>query len=278
LFLNAEQTITIGSVSDDPSKEFKAFTPLMAYIKETSSEIDEVKLKVYKSLSAISKAINKKEVDFYVDSPFSVKAICIKTKSTPLWRRWKKGTKDYSSVIFSLKKSGPTTMADLKGNIIAFEERYSSSSYLLPKLMLLNEGIEMLEVKDTDEEIPDNKIGYIFTQDDATTMFWVLRKKVIAGAMSHNNYIKEAKKRISKLRIIKQSKKFPRHVICVRPNFPANITKHLEETLFDMHSTKAGKAALLTFSKTLKFDTLSEESKKDMNRIEKFIIKEFDIK
>ena len=141
-----------------------------------------------------------------------------------------------------------------------------------------NAGLELIEVKNPAEQVPADKVGYIFTQDDATTMFWTLRKKVAAGAMSNKSYVKEAKKRISKLQILKESKAFPRHVICLRLNFSAEVTAELQKVLFKMHTTDAGKAALKTFSKTAKFDLLPDESKKDMLETRGFIKNEFNIK
>ena len=278
LSLNGGEILTIGSVADDPNKEFKEFGPFLKYIKENSTSLDEVNLKIYKSISAISQAINNKEVDLYIDSPFSVKAVCLKTNAIPMWRRWKKGSKDYTSVIFTTKASSITRLEDLKGKVIAFEEHYSSSSYLLPKYLIQKGGIEMVELKDPAEQVPAGKIGYIFTLDDATSMFWVLRKKVIAGAMSNKNYLKEAKKRITKLNILKQSKPFPRHVICLRPGFPKEITAELEKILVNMDKNESGKASLASFSKTAKIDILPEESKKDMSLISDFIKSEFKIK
>jgi phosphonate transport system substrate-binding protein len=278
LSLTGGETLTIGSVADDPSREFKEFGPFLKYIKDNTASLDAVNLKIYKSISAVSQALNKKEVDLYIDSPFSVKAVCLKTNSIPLWRRWKKGSKDYKSVIFTSKESAISKLEDLKGKVIAFEERYSSSSYLLPKYLIQEAGIELVELKDPDEIVPPDKIGYIFTLDDATSMFWVLRKKVTAAAMSNKSYVKEAKKRITKLNILKQSKAFPRHVICLRPNFSKDITAELEQVLINMHNSKSGQAALTTFSKTAKIDVLPEENKKDISLISDFIKSEFNIK
>ena len=50
LSLHAGQTLTIGSVADAPSKEFKEFSPFMEYIKKNSAAFDEVKLKVFQSI------------------------------------------------------------------------------------------------------------------------------------------------------------------------------------------------------------------------------------
>ncbi|NQZ58737.1 MAG: phosphate/phosphite/phosphonate ABC transporter substrate-binding protein [Lentisphaeraceae bacterium] len=278
LSLNGAQTLTIGSVADDPSKEFKEFTPIMEYIKNNTPGIDEVQLKIFQSIPAISTAINNKEVDLYIDSPFSVEAVCLTTKAIPLWRRWKKGSKEYTSVIFTMRTRPLQKLDDLKGKVIAFEERYSSSSYLLPKFLMEKEGLKLLHINNLDERVPPESIGYIFTQDDATTMFWVLRNKVAAGAMSNKSYVKKAKKRISKLNILKESKSFPRHVVCLRPDFPVKITAELQKTLLNMHTTTQGNAILQTFSKTTKFDILPEKNKKDMLETQNFIKKEFNIK
>ena len=44
LSLRGGETLNIGSVADDPSREFKEFGPFLKYIKENTASFDEVNL------------------------------------------------------------------------------------------------------------------------------------------------------------------------------------------------------------------------------------------
>ncbi len=102
--------------------------------------------------------------------------------AVPLLIREKKGVKEYNSVIFVRKDSPITSMADLKGKVIAFEDPDSTSSYMLPRKILENEG---LILKKSRKPVP-GAVAYYFSKDDDNTV-----TQVASGKRAHAGGIKK---------------------------------------------------------------------------------------
>jgi phosphonate transport system substrate-binding protein len=262
--LNAE-TLYLGSVGDDPDEEIKEFNSLAIYLQKHLSGvgIDSVKTIVASNSKEMMGLIAKQKVHLYIDSSFPSILAEQDASSTIFLRRWKKGVDEYRSVIFARKDSGIDSLEKLKGEIIAFEDSFSTSSYFLPKATLLAKGLKLKEVS-LGDTVPDDAIGYLFSDDDRNTMLWVLRKKVKVGAMNEASYKKLAKKKLKDLKIIDNSIFVPRHVVSYSPGMNPELVQTITEVLKHMHDTEEGREALMKFSKTTRFDEFPEGVEKQM--------------
>lgn len=140
--------------------------------------------------------------------------------AVPLLIREKKGVKEYNSVIFVRKDSPITSMADLKGKVIAFEDPDSTSSYMLPRKILENEG---LILKKSRKPVP-GAVAYYFSKDDDNTV-----TQVASGKRAHAGGIKKSKVAgKSDFRLLSpESINVPRHVVVVRSQIPAGQLKSI---------------------------------------------------
>ena len=251
---NAE-TLYLGTIGDDPKDEIEEYNHLAIYLEKNlvGTNITEVKISVAPNSQKMAQLINDNKVHIYIDSPFPSIVVANETGSTIFLRRWKKGKEKYRSVVFSRIDSGITTLGDMKGKMMAFEEPFSTSAYFLPKATLSTQGVSVIRLNEG-ETVPADKTGYLFSDDDKNTMTWVLRKKVAIGAMSEASYYQLAKKRVKDLHIITQSIWVPRHVVSYAPNMKAALVEKIKNLLINMHNNEAGKKALFNFSKTTKFD------------------------
>jgi len=255
----AKTTLTIGSISNTPKEEILKFQPFIDYVVSRLKDpnIKAGRVAVAGSLEEMADLINKNKVDLYLDSPFPTIAVRTETGSIPFLRRWKKGVKEYSSVIFVRKDSGINSLADLKGKMIAFEEEFSTSGYFLPKATLLEKKLNLLERLRKHASVPKRKVGYVFSRDDETTMIWVMKNKVAAGALSKRKYLKLAKSKIKDLKILKETILVPRQVVSHNKNIDKHTLKKIRKILIDMDKNDKGKSILAGFSKTKKFEPLS---------------------
>ena len=269
--LNA-QTLYLGSIGDDPDEEIKEFNSLAVYLQKhlSGAGIDSVKTTVASNTKEMVSLISKQKVHLYIDSPFPSILAEQNAGSTIFLRRWKKGVAEYRSVVFARKDSGIDSLEKLKGEIIAFEDPFSTSSYFLPKATLLEKGLKLKEVS-LGDTVQDDTTGYLFSDDDRNTMLWVVRKKVQVGAMNEASYKKLAKKRLKDLQIIESSIYVPRHVVSYAPGMNAELVKAIAEVLKHMHDTEEGRAALMKFSKTARFDTLPGGVEKQMAPLNNFL-------
>lgn len=272
--------INIGSVSTEPAAEIKKFLPLALYVaKEMQSEgINQGKVVVAKDIPQMATFLREGKVDLYIDSPFPSLAVSRLSGSKLLLRRWKKGVGEYHSVIFARKDSGINQLEDLKGKIVAFEEQFSSSGYFLPKMVLVQKGLKLASKRDASEPVAPGEVGYVFSHDDESTMAWVLRGKVTAGALDNQTYLKEARENVSSLKIVDKTFPIPRQIVSYRIDLPPKLVTRIKEILTQMDQSEEGKKALKDFEGTTKFDQLTDQAMAPLLKAQKFIDAEFGLK
>ena len=265
--------ITIGSIGEEPSEEIRTFLPIARYLaKQLKLEgIDQVNIVVAKGIRQMAGFVREGKVDLYIDSPFPSMAVSCLSESKLLLRRWKKGICEYHSVIFVRKDSGIEKPEDLKGTIIAFEEPFSSSSYFLPKMSLMQRGLKLVRKKNSSDVVGSEEIGYVFSNDDENTMVWVLRKKVPAGAMNHQSYLSDAKGNLDKLKILCRTFSIPRHIVTYGRGLSPDLVRRIKEILITMDQAEEGKKVLFDFEKTTKFDELPVQVISRLNGFKKYI-------
>jgi phosphonate transport system substrate-binding protein len=267
------EILRLGSISKDPQKEIEKFLPLARYIEKNlqPSGITDVKVVVAKSIPHMASLFNADKIDIFIDSPFPIVAVRCLSKTKLLLRRWKKGSRAYYTVIFVRKDSDIKELDELKGKKIAFDDPFSSSGYLLPKVSLMNEGFRVIPVKSISDNVKSNEIGYIFSYDDDNTLFWVSRGYVAAGAVDDQNFFHSAKKYKDSLRIIYRTLPIPRHIVSYRANLRPWLVARIKGILIQMEYMKEGRETLRKFEKTTRFDNLSPDDLAVLEKIQSFL-------
>ena len=129
--LASAEPLVIGSIHREAAAEIKKFLPLANYVERhlQPEGVNEARIVVAKDVSQMATLLREGKVDVYIDSPFPSVAASLLSGSKLLLRRWKKGLAEYRSVIFANKDSNLHRLEGLKGNILAFEEPFSSTGY-----------------------------------------------------------------------------------------------------------------------------------------------------
>jgi phosphonate transport system substrate-binding protein len=253
--------ITVGSVSLNPTREHEIVGPFARYL---AAQLDDVgigtgRVVVVDSLSKMVTEIDRGRVDIFIDSPFPVAFVLENTDARVLLRRWKRGFDDYRSIVFTRADSGVETLNDLTGKVIAFGEPFSTTGYLIPKAAILSAGLKLDAYQDPAASVPSDRVGYVFSNDTENTMFWVLKEKVVAGAVNENYYESLAGNRIGELRILFKSESVPRNLVCVRGGLDPRVERALKRVLLEMNQSSEGLEVLWHFEETTKFDRVSDE-------------------
>jgi ABC-type phosphate/phosphonate transport system substrate-binding protein len=81
-------------------------------------------------------------------------------------------------------------------------------------------------------------------------MAWVLTGKLPAGAMSQDNYLKEARGEIGNLTIVGKTFSIPRNVVSHRKGLPQKLVTQIKDILINMAGSDEGKKALREFEET----------------------------
>ena len=261
--------LTIGSVSLNPTQEYEVVRPFADFVAANLHQvgIGRGRVVVVGSLSKMVEELREGKVDLLIDSPFPAVFVWQHADVEPILRRWKWGSDVYRSVVFTRADSGVESVDELAGKIIAFGEPFSTSGFLMPKAALVSAGLRLVNYEDPAASIPGDRVGYVFSNDAENTMFWVLKQKVIAGAVNADYFEALAGDRINELRVLHTTDAVPRNVVCVRNSLDQKVVRAIETLLLGMHLSDEGRASLERFEETTKFDRFPGGAKQDLAHI-----------
>ena len=269
--------IVLGDISDKPARVVENFQPLANYLAANLSEygITEGQVKVAPDLITMTKWMAQGEVDLYFDSAYPALQVSTETGAIPILRRWKKGVSGYYSVFFTLAESNIQSLANLRGQLIAFDSPYSTSGYMLPVVTLLEAGLTPSLQESPDAIIDTEKVGYIFSSDDDNTLLWVLEGEVTAGVVDSETFSKLTEEGQDNLRVLFETEAVPRHVAVAAADLDPAMVDTLKTIMVDMNESKEGAKVLQNFEKTAQFDEFPEPN--ELNRLKELFQKASDI-
>ncbi len=203
------------------------------------------------------------KVDWVTETPFSSMIFKEKAGAELLVRKWKKEVSEYHSVFFTRSDSGISTLADLKGKTISFEDSGSTSAYYIPAAILIEHGLKLVKLDSPRESPPAGSVGYVFANDEINMSTWVHKGIVDAGAYSNLDWLKEDHTPTvfrNDFRLLHHSKNFPRAIELVRKDLPVAVKKRLKDVLLNAHQDPDAVAVLRAYQHTKKFDELDKNS------------------
>ncbi len=253
--------LTIGTISADPVEEIRVFQPFVDYLTRqlADSRFDKVKVAIARNISEIVGMLKRKEVDLYIDSSVTALIVNKYSGSKFMLRRWKKRRGKYRSVIFVNSDSNIKRPEDLMGKVIAFEEQFSTSGYILPALKLIGAGIKLSVLESFRSKPAADKVGYVLANDNETQIVWLERGRVAAAAMAESDYIDFSKNSLKPMMILDTTPYVPYHVVVHRAGLETKIVEHIKAVLKSAHEDEAGRAALKNFENTGKFDEIPKD-------------------
>jgi phosphonate transport system substrate-binding protein len=255
------KTITLGIVAETHQKEIEAhFQDFVRYVAAKLSAptaTTQGRIVLTSTQSRLANLLREKRVDFYMESSHPTYMINdVYGAGRLLLRRWKGGMADYHAAIFTNKSGETKRLEDLKGKIIAFEDKESTSGFFLPKQFLTKKGFRLSQKAHIDAAVGRDEIGYIFAQSQGKLVDLVLAKKVAAGAFSNDDYAILDGNKKAEIAILAETASLPRHLVSVRKDLPAELAKGLEKALLSMHQNSEGRSILQKADGTTKFDAL----------------------
>jgi phosphonate transport system substrate-binding protein len=173
-------------------------------------------------------------------------------------RRWRRGSDQYHSVLFGLADSGITSPDDLLGKMIAMDNPFSTSGYMLPAATLLEQGYK-LSVKETYEDpVAEDEIGIVFSYDDENTFQWVVSGLVSAGATDNVSYESFSADLDTGLSIFAETRPVPRQVVLMRSDIDPALAAAIIDLLVNISDDPQAQAVLQAFDGTTRFDEFPE--------------------
>jgi phosphonate transport system substrate-binding protein len=249
------ERLVLGAVSDDQRYSIEQYTPLATYLQARLSAggIARVEIAVFPTIDALDQAMMRGAVDLFFDSPLIAASVARTSGAVPFLRRWKDGIATYHSLILVDADSAMQTLGDLTGKVVGFEEPHSTSGYMLPAAMIRQTGHTLMELYD-DETPPADAVGYVFTQSDLNSAYWLALGLVDAAATDPRGWAWLDGAQPGRFRILARSVDLPRNAAVHRRDLEPELVARVTEILLAMNATTEGRAVLASFGDTTRFD------------------------
>ena len=266
--------LVLAIVSAYPASALDELSLFMMWMNERLAA-DNMRLgvKVAASVPEVATWLAEGEADFFIDSPHPVLLAKALSGCRPILRRWKFGSPTYQSVFFVRDDSGIWDWSDLSGKVLAFEDRYSTSSFFLPMGFLLDAGVEGVFIERVGDDLPEDRPGWVFSGGDSTTMHWVLAEKVAAGVMNEWNFDRFAGQDKGQLRILKTTEEIPRGLLAARADLDPQAERKVVELLLSAGDDPLGREALDAFSSTDRFDDIPQDFLDRVEPLQDLVVK-----
>ncbi len=260
-------TIIVGDVTSQPAKKITKFQPLADYLADSLHEYDigVGEVQVAPDVEAMASLLKSGEVDIYFDSPYPAMIVSDLSGAEPILRRWKGGDAAYYTVIIAMKEKGFTTLEDLNGHNIAFDDPTSTSGFVLPVVHMIEAGLNMSEKESSNETVEPDEVGYVFSQDDQNNIQWVISDKVDAAAIDHRSFLNIPEESRQEMTVLAETEEVARHVVLVRSGLDPKLVEAIKTILLNMDQSPEGQEVLEKFEETAKFDNFPTES--DISRM-----------
>ncbi|WP_198648480.1 phosphate/phosphite/phosphonate ABC transporter substrate-binding protein [Cyanothece sp. BG0011] len=248
-------SVILGEVSDDPTEVFESFQPLADYLtyQLNGDEKKIGKVEVAPDMKTMAKWLKSGKVELYFDSPYPAFLVSEASGSQVILSRWKGGVSSYESVLISLRDQGVKQIHELQGKTIAFEEKFSTSGYMLPYNYLKAQGLILKEKTSESQSFSKNETAYIFSGSDKNSLQWLVSGRVDAMAMGSVDFQQLPQATRQQFIIMGKTKSVPRHMVVISPTLSQNKVTRLKNILLQMNKTDSGKTILEQFEKTTKF-------------------------
>ncbi len=253
-------SVILGEISDDPTEVFESFQPLADYLTQqlNGDEKARGKVEVAPNMETMAKWLKSGKVELYFDSPYPAFLVSEKSGAQVILSRWKGGVSSYHSVIITLRDQGIKKVSDLRGKMIAFEENFSTSGYMLPYSYLKQQGLSLIEKTSDEQSISDNETAYIFSGSDNNSLQWVISGRVDATAMGSVDFKQLPEETRQQFMIIEETRSVPRHMVVISPTLSEKKVTKLKKILLQMNESESGKTILQQFEETTKFAEISD--------------------
>jgi len=252
-------TLTLVVVGSFPAS---AISELGGFVSWLNQGLQDEKLRfevrVAMSVPEAASWLAAGEADFYLDSPHPILLARHLSDCRLFLNRWKFGTETYRSVIFARRDASLEDLEALRGRTIAFEDRYSASSFFLPVDHLSANGLDGVFLQSPDAAVPEDQAGFVFSGGDSTTIHWVLAGKVGAGALNEWNFKRIADDDRKQLQVLATTGEIPRHILAVRAGLDPAVEARVRELLLSAHESPEGREMLAGFSATERFAAVPE--------------------
>ena len=250
--------LVLGRISDDPKAHYEQLKPLLDYVVPRMADVGirEGRVLMARDAQQMQSYMRRGRVDWVTETAGTAMVLADRGGATPLLMTERDGVASYRTVFFVRADSPVRAIDELRGRSIAFQNRFSTSSYYVPAMELLDRGLRLeVLLSPMDRPAPDS-VGYVFGRSELNVSAWVHKGLVDAGAMSNLDWINPQRVPPSyrrDFRIVRETPAFPRALEMVRGDLEPRVRERLREVLLGAAEDPDAREALLRFFKTTRF-------------------------
>ncbi|WP_202844514.1 phosphate/phosphite/phosphonate ABC transporter substrate-binding protein [Luteimonas sp. SJ-9] len=250
--------LVLGRISDNPQAHYEQLKPLLDYVVPRLADVGirEGRVLMARDVQQMQSYLRRGRVDWVTETAGTAMALAERAGAEPLLMTERDGVASYRTLYFVRADSPVRSLAELRGRSIAFQNRFSTSSYYVPAIELLDSGLRLeVLLSPLDRPGPDS-VGYVFGRSELNVSSWVHKGLVDAGAMSNLDWINPQRVPPSyreDFRILRETPDFPRALEMVRGGLDPRVRERLREVLAGAADDPDAREALLRFFKTTRF-------------------------
>lgn len=270
--LRAEDgVLVLGRISDDPARHYGQLKPLLDYVvpRMASVGIHDGRVLMAADAQLMQSYLRRGRVDWINETPAAAMLMAERAGAEVLLVTERQGRSAYRSVIFTHAAAGLRSLADLRGRSIAFQNRISTSAYVVPAALLIEQGMRMELLASPLDPVAGDTVGYLFTRTDGNVWAWVRRGIVAAGATSEQDFaaMQNAPDATGDLVVLARSEPFPRALEMVRGDLDARVRARLREVLLAAAADAQGQQALRQYMGTDGFHPPTEAEQAELAKV-----------
>jgi phosphonate transport system substrate-binding protein len=268
-----QDVLVLGRISDDPKQHYEALRPLLDYVvpRMRGVGIREGRILMARDAQQMISYLRRRRVDWITETPAMAVDYRDRAGAEIMLATERGGGLLYHTVFFVRRDSGITSLRDLAGHAIAFQNPYSTSSYVSPAAELLGAGLQ-LDLLLSPMDKPDaGRVGYLFARSESNISTWVHKRLVDAGAFSNldwNDLSRLPESFRQDLTVIHETPPYPRAVEVVRPGLDPKVQARLREILLQAADDPAAREPLRRFFGTNRFVPVDGAAEAALTRLQ----------
>ncbi len=269
--------LVLGRISDDPRTHYEQLKPLLDYVVPRMADVGirEGRVLMARDAQQMASYLRRGQVDWVTETAGSAMLLQQRGNARPLLLTERDGASRYRSVLFVRRDSGLTSLEDLRGRSVAFQNNASTSAYFLPTIELLRRRLPLSLLLSHMDKPSDQSVGYVFARSERNIGAWVHKRLVDAGAMSDidwNNPARLPNSFRKDLEVIHISEPVPRALEMVRGDLDPQIQARLREVLIEAAGDPQAREALQYFFRTTRFMPIDDETLRVLERLRKGVV------
>lgn len=239
------QTLKVALLPDEnASTIIKNNQPLKDYLEKTLGK--KIELIVTTDYSSMIEAMRHGRLDLAYFGPLSYVLARQKSEIEPFVALKTKGSTTYQSVVIANSASGVNAIGDIKGKNMAYGDKASTSSHLIPKSVLAENGL------DVGRDYKEHFVG----SHDAVAIA-VQNGHAQAGGLSRPIFESLVERKVidsAKVKVLGYSKPFPQYPWTLRSNLKPELKAKIRAAFLDLKEP-----AVLKAFKAEGFDAVTDQ-------------------